>query len=82
MRASPRGSAAVARTVDDDDAMIRMTIVFIVVFLVATFPATWLLMLFLGNLGTGLSYWGAAAARDPGVGAARQRRRRRSTSSA
>jgi hypothetical protein len=43
---------------DDDDAMIRMTIVFIVVFLVATFPATWLLMLFLGNLGTGLSYWG------------------------
>ncbi|MET0325462.1 MAG: hypothetical protein ABW219_09585 [Ilumatobacteraceae bacterium] len=38
--------------------MIRMTIVFIVIFLVATFPATWLLMLFLGNLGTGLSYWG------------------------
>jgi hypothetical protein len=30
----------------------------IVAFLVATFPATWLLMLFLGNLGTGLSYWG------------------------
>jgi hypothetical protein len=29
------------------------------VLLIATFPATWLLMLFLGNLGTGLSYWGA-----------------------
>ena len=38
--------------------MIRMTIVFIIVFLVATFPATWLLMLFLGNLGLGVSYWG------------------------
>jgi hypothetical protein len=30
-----------------------------VVFLIATFPATWLLMLFFGNLGVGLSYWGA-----------------------
>jgi hypothetical protein len=39
-------------------AVIRMTIAFIVVFLVATFPATWLLMLFLGNIGTNLSYWG------------------------
>jgi hypothetical protein len=29
------------------------------VFLIATFPATWLLMLFLGNLGTGLSYLGS-----------------------
>jgi len=29
-----------------------------VIFFVATFPATWLLMLFLGNLGLGLSYWG------------------------
>lgn len=25
--------------------------------LIVTFPATWLLMLFLGNLGLGLSYW-------------------------
>jgi hypothetical protein len=25
---------------------------------IVTFPVTWLLMLFLGNLGTGLSYWG------------------------
>jgi hypothetical protein len=28
-----------------------------VVFLVLTFPVTWLLMLFLGNVGAGLSYW-------------------------
>lgn len=27
-------------------------------FLIATFPATWLLMLFLGNTGLLLSYWG------------------------
>jgi hypothetical protein len=31
----------------------------IVAFLVFTFPATWLLMLFLGNLGTHQSYWGS-----------------------
>lgn len=29
-----------------------------VVFLIATFPVTWLLMLFLGNVGAHLSYWG------------------------
>jgi hypothetical protein len=39
--------------------MIRMILMFVVVFFVATFPATWLLMLFLGNLGTNVSYWGA-----------------------
>ena len=38
--------------------MIKGMIVGLIVFLVATFPATWLLMLFLGNLGLGLSYWG------------------------
>lgn len=38
--------------------MVRILLVAFVVFLIATFPATWLLMLFLGNLGTGLSYWG------------------------
>jgi hypothetical protein len=37
--------------------MIKALIAFIVVLLVATFPATWLLMLFFGNLGMGLSYW-------------------------
>ena len=38
--------------------MIKTLVVAVVIFLVATFPATWLLMLFLGNLHTGLSYWG------------------------
>jgi hypothetical protein len=37
--------------------VIRFLLVTFVVFLVATFPATWLLMLFLGNLGLELSYW-------------------------
>ena len=27
-------------------------------FLIATFPATWLLMLFLGNVNVQVSYWG------------------------
>jgi hypothetical protein len=39
--------------------MIKALLIGIVLFLVATFPATWLLMLFLGNLGLGLSYWGS-----------------------
>ena len=38
--------------------MIRMLLLAFIVFLIATFPATWLLMLFLGSLHTGLSYWG------------------------
>ncbi len=38
--------------------MIRAIIFGTIFFLIATFPATWLLMLFLGNFGTGLSYWG------------------------
>jgi hypothetical protein len=38
--------------------VIRMVLAFLVVFLVATFPATWLLMLFLGNVGTQVGYWG------------------------
>ncbi len=38
--------------------MIRALIAALIVFLVATFPATWLLMLFLGNVHLGLSYWG------------------------
>ena len=39
--------------------MIRGLIAAAVIFLVATFPATWLLMLFLGNVGVNVSYWGA-----------------------
>jgi hypothetical protein len=38
--------------------MVRSLIAVVAVFLIATFPATWLLMLFLGNLGLELSYWG------------------------
>jgi hypothetical protein len=38
--------------------MIKGLLLLAVVFLLATFPATWLLMLFLGNLHLGLSYWG------------------------
>ena len=39
--------------------MIKAVIFGVIFFLIATFPATWLLMLFLGNVGLGLSYWGA-----------------------
>lgn len=38
--------------------MLKALLAAVVLLLIATFPATWLLMLFLGNLGTGLSYWG------------------------
>lgn len=38
--------------------MIKGLVAIIVVLLVATFPATWLLMLFLGNVGIHLGYWG------------------------
>ena len=39
--------------------MFKMLLFAAAVFLVATFPATWLLMLFLGNVGVNVSYWGA-----------------------
>ena len=38
--------------------MIRALIVGIILFLIFTFPATFLLMLFMGNIGKNLSYWG------------------------
>jgi hypothetical protein len=38
--------------------MIKSLLALLVVFLVATFPATWLLMLFLGNVGLAVGYWG------------------------
>ena len=37
--------------------MFKALIALAVIFFLATFPATWLLMLFLGNLGLGVSYW-------------------------
>jgi hypothetical protein len=39
--------------------VIKGFLVAIIIFFVATFPATWLLMLFLGNVGENVSYWGA-----------------------
>ncbi len=39
--------------------MIKGMLIAVVIFLVATFPATWLLMLFLGNVHVNVSYWGA-----------------------
>jgi hypothetical protein len=38
--------------------MIKALLAFAVIFLLATFPATWLLMLFLGNVGVLVGYWG------------------------
>ncbi len=38
--------------------MIKGLLAVFIVFLFATFPATWLLMLFLGNLGVAIGYWG------------------------
>jgi hypothetical protein len=38
--------------------MIKSLLALLVVFLIATFPATWLLMLFLGNVGLAVGYWG------------------------
>jgi hypothetical protein len=39
--------------------VIKTLIFLAIAFLVATLPATWLLMLFFGNIGMELSYWGA-----------------------
>jgi MFS-type transporter involved in bile tolerance (Atg22 family) len=38
--------------------MVKVLLVSLAILLIATFPATWLLMLFLGNIDTNLSYWG------------------------
>ncbi len=39
--------------------MIKAILFSAIILLIATFPATWLLMLFLGNVGQNVSYWGA-----------------------
>jgi hypothetical protein len=39
--------------------MIVALLMGLILLLVATFPATWLLMLFLGNVEANVSYWGA-----------------------
>jgi len=38
--------------------VIKFLLFFAVFFLIATFPTTWLLMLFLGNVGLSVGYWG------------------------
>ena len=53
------GIARSAASERNENTMIKGLLAILVIFLVATFPATWLLMLFLGNLGLGISYWGA-----------------------
>ena len=42
--------------------MFKALLMGLVVFLIATFPSTWLLMLFLGNVGVNVSFWGALPA--------------------
>ncbi len=51
---APRGADHDRREV----AMIKTLVFGFIFFLLATFPATWLLMLFAGNVGLELSYWG------------------------
>ena len=46
------------KVIEDLLASLASLLLLFFVFLIVTFPVTWLLMLFLGNLGTGLSYWG------------------------
>ena len=38
--------------------MFKLAVFFVVVFFLTTFPATWLLMLFLGNVDVHVGYWG------------------------
>lgn len=55
----PMASASHPERRNSVPIMIKALIVAFVVLLLATFPATWLLMLFLGNvMATGPSYWG------------------------
>ena len=46
------------KLIDDLLASFASLLLLFFIFLIVTFPVTWLLMLFLGNVGTGLSYWG------------------------
>ena len=46
------------KLIEDLFASLASLLLLFFVFLIVTFPVTWLLMLFLGNLGAGLSYWG------------------------
>jgi hypothetical protein len=50
--------SAYMKVIEDLLASLASLLLLFFVFLIVTFPVTWLLMLFLGNVGTGLSYWG------------------------
>ena len=45
--------------------MIGFLAVLFIVVVVGSFPATWLLMLFLGNVGVNVGFWGALPAGHP-----------------
>jgi hypothetical protein len=60
VRASFSGEPVARRPVGREEGLVFKVLLFMLaVFLIATFPATWLLMLFLGNVGVNVSYWGA-----------------------
>ena len=42
--------------------MISFLVVLFAVVVIGSFPATWLLMLFLGNVGVNVGFWGALPA--------------------
>jgi len=50
---------SVAHSPTEGTTMIKGLFFAAVIFFVGTFPATWLLMLFLGNVHANVSYWGA-----------------------
>jgi hypothetical protein len=56
----PSGRAAVRGR--DAEVYVGALIGAVILFFIATFPATWLLMLFLGNVGLNVSYWGSLPA--------------------
>jgi hypothetical protein len=53
------GQVLPGQTLSGEAHVIRAALWGIVSFFIITFPATWLLMLFLGNLGSHQSYWGS-----------------------
>ena len=59
MRASgaPRLYARGMKLIENVLASLASLVLLFIVFLVLTFPVTWLLMLFFGNVGAALSYW-------------------------
>jgi hypothetical protein len=46
------------KMIEDLLASLASLLLLFFIFLIVTFPVTWLLMLFLGNVGAALSYWG------------------------